>query len=64
VSNFAAKIYGMEKIYLDKEAKKILNERFGASNVSRALNYQIHSVMACEIRHLAMNVYGGTRIQK
>lgn len=49
----------MERIFVDKEARKELNEKYGAVNVSRALYFRRKSLMAKEIRHAAMNTYNG-----
>ena len=57
--NFAVKICSMEKIFLDPKSRKELVKRYGAPNVSKALNFVSNSFMSREIRHAAMNRYNG-----
>ena len=49
----------MEKIFLDPKSRKELVQRYGAPNVSKALNFVSNSFMSREIRHAAMNRYNG-----
>ena len=56
---FAEKFYRMEKIYVTPPARKELVEKFGAKNVSVALNFKSNSRMCREIRHVAVNDLGG-----
>lgn len=49
----------MEKIVVSPKGRKALIKKYGAPNVSRALNYHSYSQMAKEIRHDAMNLYNG-----
>ena len=52
-------MYQMEKIVIDPNGRKALVEKYGAPNVSRALCFRSNSQMSKEIRHEAMNEYGG-----
>lgn len=49
----------MEKIIITKKARKELNDKFGTTNVSKALGFTSNSQMGRTIRHLAMNNYNG-----
>lgn len=49
----------MEKIVIDPNGRKALVEKYGAPNVSRALCFRSNSQMSKDIRHEAMNEYGG-----
>ena len=49
----------MEKIVVDPKSRRILTEKYGRVNVSKALSFKANSQMAKEIRHEAMNVYKG-----
>jgi hypothetical protein len=52
----------MEKIRVSKEARKALNEEYGTSNVSRALNYRSNSFQCRHIRRRALADYGGEHL--
>lgn len=49
----------MKRIEVEKESYAALVEKFGYSNVSKALHYYSNSLMAREIRHIALNDYNG-----
>ena len=49
----------MEKIVTNPKDRKALVQKYGAANVSRALYFRSNSQMSKEIRHEAMNEYGG-----
>lgn len=49
----------MEKIVINPNDRKALVQKYGAVNVSRALYFRSNSQMSKEIRHEAMNEYGG-----
>jgi hypothetical protein len=51
--------FQMEKIVINPNGRKALVEKYGAANVSRALCFRSNSQMSKEIRHEAMNEYGG-----
>lgn len=51
--------FQMEKIVINPNGRKALVEKYGAPNVSRALSFRSNSQMSKEIRHEAMNEYGG-----
>ncbi|MDO4411444.1 MAG: hypothetical protein Q4C05_09230 [Akkermansia sp.] len=53
----------MEKIFVTPPARKQLVEKFGAKNVSVALNFKSNSLMCREIRHVAMNDLNGHVIE-
>ncbi|MBQ2534209.1 MAG: hypothetical protein II546_01970 [Prevotella sp.] len=52
----------MEKIIVSSNLKKGLIAKYGAANVSKALNFKSSSDMSKEIRQLAMNEYNGQLI--
>lgn len=49
----------MEKICVDPASRLELIKKYGAVNVSKALNFKANSQMSKEIRHEAMNTYQG-----
>lgn len=52
----------MKKIILQSKDRAELNQKFGKYNVAKALNYRSNSLMAREIRHIALNDYNGQMI--
>ena len=49
----------MKKIILQTKDRAELDQKFGEPNVAKALNYRSNSLMAREIRHIALNDYNG-----
>ena len=49
----------MKRIFVDRKVRRELDERFGASNVSKAFTFMSNSLLAREIRHVAINEYNG-----
>ena len=49
----------MKKIMISKTSRAELVKKYGDCNVSKALTYFSNSLMAREIRHIALNDYNG-----
>ena len=49
----------MEKIVLSPTSRKEIDAKYGAPNVSKALNFRSNSLLCREIRQVAMNELGG-----
>jgi hypothetical protein len=49
----------MKRIFVDRKVRKELDERFGQANVSKAFTFLSNSLLAREIRHVAINEYNG-----
>ena len=49
----------MKRIFVERTIRKELDEKFGASNVSKAFTFTSNSLLAREIRHVALNEYNG-----
>ena len=47
----------MKKIILQTKDRAELVKKYGKKNVSVALSFRSHSIMAREIRHVALNDY-------
>lgn len=48
----------MDRIIITKESRQKLVEKYGASNVTRALYFERNSMLSREIRHEAVNTLG------
>ena len=49
----------MKKIMISKTNRAELVKKYGDYNVTKALNFRTNSIMAREIRHIALNEYNG-----
>lgn len=61
---FAAKKYGMEKIFITTEQRRTLDKEYGQANVSKALNYSSNSLLSREIRQRALSEMNGVYFKK
>jgi hypothetical protein len=52
----------MKKIILQTKDRAELVKKYGKKNVSVALSFRSNSIMAREIRHIALNDYNGQMI--
>ena len=57
--NFAEKVYQMKQIKIRRKDRNELIRKYGRVNVCKALLYYSDSLMAREIRHIALNEYNG-----